>query len=93
MTEFSMGLTGDINDIVNAHNLAMVALTARMQHERNYDDGELQGLPICGDWMLTPPGSKWAGLSTFVPKAYEILSLESVVGKMVLRCSQSLALR
>jgi methylenetetrahydrofolate dehydrogenase (NADP+)/methenyltetrahydrofolate cyclohydrolase/formyltetrahydrofolate synthetase len=41
MTEFSMGLTGDINDIMNAHNLAMVALTARMQHERNYDDDEL----------------------------------------------------
>jgi len=36
-----MGLTGDINDIMNAHNLAMVALTARMQHERNYDDEEL----------------------------------------------------
>jgi len=42
MTEFSMGLTGDINDIMNAHNLGMVALTARMQHERNYDDEELQ---------------------------------------------------
>jgi len=41
MTEFSMGLTGDINDIMNAHNLAMVALTARMQHERNYGDAEL----------------------------------------------------
>ena len=41
MTEFSMGLTGDINDIMNAHNLSMVALTARMQHERNYDDAEL----------------------------------------------------
>jgi formate--tetrahydrofolate ligase len=41
MTEFSLGLTGDINDIINAHNLAMVALTARMQHERNYDDAEL----------------------------------------------------
>ena len=35
---FSFGLTGDINDIINAHNLAMVALTARMQHEFNYDD-------------------------------------------------------
>jgi len=44
MTEFSMGLTGDINDIVNAHNLAMVALTARMQHERNYDDEQLARL-------------------------------------------------
>ena len=42
MTEFSLGLTGDINDIANAHNLAMVALTARMQHERNYNDEELQ---------------------------------------------------
>ena len=41
MTEFSLGLTGDINDLVNAHNLAMVALTSRMQHERNYDDAEL----------------------------------------------------
>jgi len=44
MTEFSMGLTGDINDIMNAHNLAMVALTARMQHERNYSDEQLQRL-------------------------------------------------
>lgn len=41
MTEFSLGLTGDINDIMNAHNLAMVALNARMQHEANYDDAEL----------------------------------------------------
>jgi methylenetetrahydrofolate dehydrogenase (NADP+)/methenyltetrahydrofolate cyclohydrolase/formyltetrahydrofolate synthetase len=41
MTEFSMGLTGDINDLMNAHNLAMVALSARMQHERNYSDEEL----------------------------------------------------
>jgi methylenetetrahydrofolate dehydrogenase (NADP+)/methenyltetrahydrofolate cyclohydrolase/formyltetrahydrofolate synthetase len=44
MTEFSMGLTGDINDIMNGHNLAMVALTARMQHERNYNDEQLQRL-------------------------------------------------
>jgi formate--tetrahydrofolate ligase len=44
MTEFSLGLTGDINDIANAHNLAMVALTARMQHERNYDDTQLAKL-------------------------------------------------
>ncbi len=41
MTEFSLGLTGDINDIMNAHNLAMVALNARMQHERNYTDAQL----------------------------------------------------
>src|SRR3974377_1433105 len=43
-TEFSMGLTGDINNIMNAHNLAMVALTARMQHERNYNDEQLKRL-------------------------------------------------
>ncbi|MDD4752360.1 MAG: formate--tetrahydrofolate ligase [Desulfitobacteriaceae bacterium] len=41
MTEFSLGLTGDINDIMNAHNLGMVALNARMQHEANYDDAVL----------------------------------------------------
>ena len=41
MTEFSLGLTGDINDIMNAHNLAMVALTSRYQHECNYTDEEL----------------------------------------------------
>ncbi len=44
MTEFSLGLTGDINDIMNAHNLAMTALTARMQHERNYNDEQLKRL-------------------------------------------------
>ncbi len=44
LTEFSMGLTGDINDIMNAHNLAMVALTSRMQHERNYNDEQLARL-------------------------------------------------
>jgi formate--tetrahydrofolate ligase len=44
MTEFSMGLTGDINDIMNAHNLAMIAMTARMQHERNYNDEQLKRL-------------------------------------------------
>jgi formate--tetrahydrofolate ligase len=41
LTPFSIRLTGDIDCITNAHNLAMVALTARMQHERNYDDEKL----------------------------------------------------
>jgi formate--tetrahydrofolate ligase len=44
MTEFSLGLTGDINDIMNSHNLAMVAMTSRMQHERNYNDEQLERL-------------------------------------------------
>jgi formate--tetrahydrofolate ligase len=42
LTPFSLGLTGDINAIMNAHNLAMVALTSRMQHEYNYSDAQLK---------------------------------------------------
>jgi formyltetrahydrofolate synthetase len=41
LTPISIRLTGDIECVTNAHNLAMVALTARMQHERNYDDARL----------------------------------------------------
>ncbi len=41
LTPLSIRLTGDIESIANAHNLAMVALTSRMQHERNYDDARL----------------------------------------------------
>jgi len=41
LTDFSLGLTGDIDAITNAHNLAMVALTSRMQHEFNYGDKTL----------------------------------------------------
>ncbi|MDH5203368.1 MAG: formate--tetrahydrofolate ligase [Nitrospirota bacterium] len=41
LTEFSLGLTGDINAVMNAHNLAMVSLTARLQHEFNYSDEQL----------------------------------------------------
>ncbi|HUT47365.1 MAG TPA: formate--tetrahydrofolate ligase [Sedimentisphaerales bacterium] len=41
LTPLSIRLTGDIDCITNAHNLAMVALSSRMQHERNYDDARL----------------------------------------------------
>jgi len=41
LTPFSLGLTGDINAIMNSHNLGMVALTSRMQHEANYTDEQL----------------------------------------------------
>ena len=61
MTEFSMGLTGDINDVMNAHNLAMVALTARMQHERNYSDEQLARLSHMRRLDIDPPASRWAG--------------------------------
>ena len=42
LSDFSLGLTGDIDAITNAHNLAMVALTARLQHEFNYGDKILE---------------------------------------------------
>ena len=42
LTPFSLGLTGDINAIMNAHNLAMVALTSRIQHEFNYSDATME---------------------------------------------------
>jgi len=42
LTDFSLGLTGDIDAITNAHNLSMVALTARLQHEFNYRDSGLK---------------------------------------------------
>ena len=42
LSDFSLGLTGDIDAINNAHNLAMVALTSRMQHEFNYGDKTLE---------------------------------------------------
>ncbi len=41
LTDFSLGLTGDIDAITNTHNLALVALTSRIQHEFNYSDAVL----------------------------------------------------
>lgn len=41
LTSLSLGLTGDMDAITNANNIAMVALNARMQHERNHDDAWL----------------------------------------------------
>ena len=38
LTPFSLGLTGDIDNVTNAHNLAMVAVTSRLQHEFNNSD-------------------------------------------------------
>ncbi len=44
LTQLSLGFTGDINAISNAHNLAMVALTSRIQHENNYNDEKFKRL-------------------------------------------------
>lgn len=54
LTQYSLGFTGDINAVANAHNLAMVALTARMQHERNYDDETLLRLSGKGKLHIDP---------------------------------------
>jgi formate--tetrahydrofolate ligase len=69
MTEFSLGLTGDINDIVNAHNLAMVALTARMQHERNYNDEELQKHSIARRLDIDPTRVEMGWVMDFCAQA------------------------
>lgn len=45
-TRISLGLTGDIEAVTNAHNLAMVALTARLLYEQNYTEEELYRLGI-----------------------------------------------
>lgn len=44
LTPYSLNFTGDIHAVGSAHNLAMTALTSRMQHERNYDDSTLERL-------------------------------------------------
>ncbi len=54
LTPFSLGLTGDINAIMNAHNLAMVAMNSRMQHERNYNDEQLMRLSGMGRLDIDP---------------------------------------
>ena len=44
LAPYSLNFTGDIHAVGAAHNLAMTALTSRMQHERNYDDATLERL-------------------------------------------------
>ena len=55
-------ITGDIHAITSAHNLAMVALTSRMQHERNYDDEKLERLSGMRRLNIDPTrvGMGWA---------------------------------
>ena len=62
LTPFSIRLTGDIDSITNAHNLAMVALTSRMQHENNYDDARLAKSNIHKRLDIDPKNvqMKWA---------------------------------
>jgi formate--tetrahydrofolate ligase len=75
MTEFSMGLTGDINDIMNAHNLAMVALTARMQHERNYSDEQLDRLTKMDRLSIDPTRVEFGWVLDFCAQALRNINI------------------
>ena len=46
LSALSLGLTGDIDAITNANNLAMIALMSRLQHEYNHDDAWLAARKI-----------------------------------------------
>ncbi|MBF0224957.1 MAG: formate--tetrahydrofolate ligase [Desulfobacterales bacterium] len=75
MTEFSLGLTGDINDIMNAHNLAMVALTSRMQHERNYNDEQLARLSKMRRLDLDPTRIEMGWIIDFCAQALRNINI------------------
>ena len=81
MTEFSLGLTGDINDIMNAHNLGMVALNARMQHERNYDDEKLKTIGI-KRLDIDPERIEWNFVMDFCCQALRKMQIGLGEGKM-----------
>jgi formate--tetrahydrofolate ligase len=81
MTEFSLGLTGDINDITNAHNLAMTALNARMQHERNYDDARLEKIGL-RRLDIDPERVQWNFVMDFCCQALRKMEIGLGGGKM-----------
>lgn len=81
MTEFSLGLTGDINDIMNAHNLAMAALNARMQHERNYDDDRLSSIGL-KRLDIDPERVEWNFVMDFCCQALRKMEIGLGEGKM-----------
>ncbi len=82
MTEFSLGLTGDINDITNAHNLGMVALNARMQHERNYDDERLAKIGL-RRLDIDPERVEWNFVMDFCCQALRDMEIGLGEGKMM----------
>ena len=81
MTEFSLGLTGDINDIMNAHNLGMTALNARMQHERNYDDARLASIGL-RRLDIDPERVQWNFVIDFCCQALRKIEIGLGEGKM-----------
>ena len=81
MTEFSLGLTGDINDICNAHNLGMIALNARMQHERNYDDEKLAAIGL-KRLDIDPERVEWNFVMDFCCQALRNMKIGLGEGKL-----------
>ncbi|MEW6443125.1 MAG: formate--tetrahydrofolate ligase [bacterium] len=84
LTPFSLGLTGDINAIMNAHNLAMVALTSRLQHERNYDDATLEKLSGMKRLGIDPTNVEMGWIMDFCAQSLRniIIGIPGVNGKM-----------
>jgi formate--tetrahydrofolate ligase len=82
LTPFSLGFTGDINAIMNAHNLAMVALTSRMQHERNYTDEQLMRLSNMERLDIDPTKVEMGWIMDFCVQALRniIIGIDGVNG-------------
>jgi formate--tetrahydrofolate ligase len=83
LTPFSLGFTGDINAIMNAHNLAMVALTSRLQHERNYTDEQLNRLSGMERIDIDPTNVEMGWIMDFCCQALRniIIGIDGVNGK------------
>lgn len=83
LTPFSLGLTGDINAIMNSHNLGMVALTARMQHERNYNDEQLLRLSKRERLDIDPTKVEMGWIIDYCAQSLRniIIGIEGVGGK------------
>ncbi len=83
LTPFSLGFTGDINAIMNAHNLAMVALTSRLQHERNYNDEQLERLSGMARLDIDPTNVEMGWVIDFCCQALRniVIGIDGVGGK------------
>lgn len=83
LTQYSLGFTGDINAVMNAHNLAMVALTSRMQHERNYDDNKLLSLSKMPRLNIDPSRVNMGWVMDYCCQALRniIIGIDGVNGK------------
>lgn len=83
LTQYSLGFTGDINAVMNAHNLAMVALTSRMQHERNYADEKLLSLSGMPRLNIDPTNVNMGWVMDFCCQALRnvIIGIDGVNGR------------